>query len=810
MAVILCCPVHVTASVLSESSVILDNAADSVVQSYEEDASLRSVNTKHFHYGNGGYIAALYTDPVHYLDEDGQWQDIDNTLILNKPSLGDKLSAILGIKDDLLNVAYYENKANDFKVRLPQYLKSDAPVQVDYEGYSISFSPISALQLNSVAETEGASAATKKAALLLQAAQVEAEGDYSTGEELRKEAAVMLTDKVSSLSYTDVFANTTLEYEINGQKLKENIIIEKPTTKTSFSFELTFENLEPVEQDFGAVYFYAENQEDPCFVIQAPYMEDSGADDDLSMDIEVDVERTSTGCIYTITPNKEWLQSPDRVYPITIDPTLTTPLGSSVIQDNGVNQYNPTTNFMTVDRMYVGSHLASGTAYENRIYIRFPRITEIPTSAYIHRAKMYLNQHATTSYQSASNNQINVYDVGSNNWNTNTITWNSQKNYSLGARVDYQKVSSPSSDALDEFDITSLVRTWYKTTASNNGVVLRPNKVYTDKDNRVCYYSSDCSSSLSGKRPRVQVEYFVGEQTAGISNNMNYFLRSKYSDKYMSVSKNSLGNGSAVYQSDYTGDTNQRWRVLYVGGGVYRFISQQNPSLQLDVPNANDADGQNLQVHEESGYSAQLFRIISNGDGTYRIIAALASGTRVLDVEGPSQANGTPIQIWTWCSNVNQRWYFELVNFGCAWAFRNMPKGDPNCFGYALGVMYSPDLPYQSGNSVSVVAQKVETWVSNHGGEIRQIDGPTSSINNNEYRFCMRVASTDCHFWVQTDTGAWAEKNGTSNVLHLPVFVHPSLASWNLGMNPNYTNYYDSDTVYFATTKIKDWQEWSE
>ena len=41
---------------------------------------LREENVKHFRLADGSYVAAQYASVVHYLDEAGVWQDIDNTL----------------------------------------------------------------------------------------------------------------------------------------------------------------------------------------------------------------------------------------------------------------------------------------------------------------------------------------------------------------------------------------------------------------------------------------------------------------------------------------------------------------------------------------------------------------------------------------------------------------------------------------------------------------------------------------------------------------------------------------------------------
>ena len=45
-----------------------------------EVASLRTEDGKHFRLSDGSFLAVSYGTPVHFQDEDGQWQDIDNTL----------------------------------------------------------------------------------------------------------------------------------------------------------------------------------------------------------------------------------------------------------------------------------------------------------------------------------------------------------------------------------------------------------------------------------------------------------------------------------------------------------------------------------------------------------------------------------------------------------------------------------------------------------------------------------------------------------------------------------------------------------
>ncbi len=46
-----------------------------------ENPELRSENVKHFDLGRGCHQAVVYPEPVHYMDDDNSWKEIDNTLV---------------------------------------------------------------------------------------------------------------------------------------------------------------------------------------------------------------------------------------------------------------------------------------------------------------------------------------------------------------------------------------------------------------------------------------------------------------------------------------------------------------------------------------------------------------------------------------------------------------------------------------------------------------------------------------------------------------------------------------------------------
>ena len=56
------------------------------VYAVDEDVTLRNENTKYIRMSDGSYYVALYDTAVHYLNEDDEWVEIDNTLSQSEAS----------------------------------------------------------------------------------------------------------------------------------------------------------------------------------------------------------------------------------------------------------------------------------------------------------------------------------------------------------------------------------------------------------------------------------------------------------------------------------------------------------------------------------------------------------------------------------------------------------------------------------------------------------------------------------------------------------------------------------------------------
>lgn len=428
-----------------------------------EKIALREQSAKHFLLSDGSYTAVVYDGPVHY-KQGNTWIEIDNSLVsaslVGEPLTGTiKRDTELTIKEkqDLsqakksanqaYHTAYYENNANDFHVQIPQEINSYTPIVVSHGGHSLRFrfDNITNAKAKVVQPMDAAESARELQNQLAKTA------DSNLRVEMQNEYAAAVPKNRASVSYPSVKSSMDLNYYVCGQTLKEDILFHSLPSSESFSFDFTYTGLRAVLAEDQRVVFYDESGQS-VFVIAAPCMFDSG--EGYSSDILVSLEKTETGCRYTMTPNREWLEDTARVYPITLDPQVTTTQNASYIHDNGVQQSDPGTNYITADRIYVGS---APNSKQGRMYFKltqWPSATGLNAGT-ITSASLRLSYYPQASWQTAYQMTLDVYRVSSS-WDTSKITWNNQT--SIGGTLISSKYISDSrnkTSGYDAFDVTS-------------------------------------------------------------------------------------------------------------------------------------------------------------------------------------------------------------------------------------------------------------------------------------------------------------------------------------------------------------------
>ena len=141
---------------------------------------------------------------------------------------------------------------------------------------------------------------------------------------------------------------------------------------------------------------------------------------------------------------------------------------------------------------------------------------------------------------------------------------------------------------------------------------------------------------------------------------------------------------------------------------------------------------------------------------------------------------------------------------------------NPNCYSYVIGEYGKSYEPGEFSNtdmgmSVDSVAAAVAADMEALGRGCRTLKRYDSPIEDNEYRIAVRVHGPeqvwtmsglavlfDYHFMVQTDSGGWAEKQGSRGATRFYSTKNPAKISWD---SDGMEGYYDSEIIYLAITR---------
>lgn len=322
-----------------------------------EEHALREESVKHFRLRDGAYMLVEYETAVHYQTADGFWEEIDNTL----QKTGQQ----------------YVAQAGDMTRKFAASLDSGFLFETAYQGQSVSMSlarrssrdvvavapdvPAAeetvAPEETAVPETAGQPQEAEQAEADLPRAPAEAAAEtdapqQETAEELpllddaaytlvtsmaaarmENPGAKMRTfsklaekDKIqpqkirSSVAFDNVMDGVSLLYQNYGYNVKESIIIEKPQEQYAYSFVLNLQGLTPTLEADGSVLLRGADGE-PVYEIPAPYLADADGATSLE-DAAYKLERISGGYLLTVEADPEWMNAPERAYPVTLDPTI--------------------------------------------------------------------------------------------------------------------------------------------------------------------------------------------------------------------------------------------------------------------------------------------------------------------------------------------------------------------------------------------------------------------------------------------------------------------------------------------------------
>ena len=409
----------------------------------EEDESLRGRNIKHFKLSDGTSKAVVYSQPVHYKDTDGNWVDIDNALNLNDSQY---------------------STSNKSEIKFANKSGSNGLISIKDGDYKIDFTP---LNTNKVS--------------------VEIENPQKNNSRKFDDVKV-LRNLISKATYSNIYDGIDIEYILTGNNVKENIIVKSKQNDYTYSFELKLNKLTAKLSNNNIILSDSTTGEE-VYVIPTPYMYD--ANDVLSTDVEYSLTQNSKWkYTFTVTANSDWINASDRVFPVTIDPSIViyTDYDTFIMSDNADNS---TMNYMVI-----------GNFFDNDIpvFMKFNDIPNLPSGSVLLQAKvaMYI------SYIENPNNldmYIGVYKATQEWINNIDFTYQNASNY-------YESVPEHSLEITGlgtyEWDITSLYNQWINYTP-NYGICVKAVNLPQNENARVHISTLEQAPGLVP--PQIEISY---------------------------------------------------------------------------------------------------------------------------------------------------------------------------------------------------------------------------------------------------------------------------------------------------------------
>ena len=298
-----------------------------------EVEELREETVKHFRLEDGSYLAASYVEPVHYLDDDGNWQDIDNRLL----SSGSEFST------------------SDAKIKFAKKITGNETLFTLHDGNE----KITMGLVGAIKKTEGV-----------------VTSDHSTddNEETELGKLMNLENLTSRILYENILPGIDVEYIVHSLNVKENIIVKEKSDTYSYSFALKVNNLSASLNENGEIIFTNKNGE-AKYRIPAPLvMDDVGqiAPNDAAY---YTLTGESGKYTLTVTVDPEWMNSEDILFPVTVDPTIEDAGVTAVVEDVTVGQSEN-------DPYIVIASISSPT------YFKINELPELDNSSLITNAKI--------------------------------------------------------------------------------------------------------------------------------------------------------------------------------------------------------------------------------------------------------------------------------------------------------------------------------------------------------------------------------------------------------------------------------------
>lgn len=486
--------------VVSMTSLSLENlAADNVLQEensvekYEKeyeisrDNVIESENTENsttYDMGDGLRVTEFYAQDVRFQDEEGKLVDYDSSLV----EVNEEISSLGNILDSYA----YENKEGDMKHYFPEKLTEETPLLMEKGEQQIRFVPMEAiLPDEQVTEQTISENLTEEASVQFQIPDTE-----SVNLLMEKVENIYTEEELEPIktSYSSVDQNVSFEYTSLENGIKEEIILTSKPEKNEFSFLLEIPGMTIRENIVGGgMTIYADGK--IAAGIQEPYMDDATGEaysEAVTYSLETLDEEAGRYCI-TLTVDKAYLEEEERIYPVTIDPTIIWNSDSQMSEVYALSNY-PSYNYLEWD--VTSFYLGKGQQGVSRAFLMFGDLSKI-SKRYIKKATLTL----TEAGGSLAGKTIQAYRAAKW-WELDTLTWNNQPGTTGGV---VGSVTTQGGYGKTEMNLTSLFQNYADRTYTDYGLVLK-----NANESSSSYFTKffGMRHATANYRPKLTIEYY--------------------------------------------------------------------------------------------------------------------------------------------------------------------------------------------------------------------------------------------------------------------------------------------------------------
>lgn len=641
--------------------------------SVEKDDDPYTITVNH---EDGSKTTTVYAVPVKYTDQDGTTEFVDTSM---EPT---------GLLANVFQGYQYKNKANAFTAEFSN--NADKGIRFSVDGSQLEMKPMWEPDTKDVESAVTASGAVERSA-----------GKKAKAAKTAVTASMQKAadpDSEDAFVYENVFGpDTAVKYYNTNIGIKEDILLYKNIGTNRFAFEIDTNGDRPVlNPESGKIDVY--DKDDPETVIyrfgnlyaydsytpsamepestepeeseSTESMDSSQTEDSSSQleereelppevqagqfsdeidDTEPPFHHNNLDCYYeleelggskykvTVVVPEEWLNHPDVVYPVTINPPAEAVSSATNIDDTYAAQSSPNSNYYLSDRLRFGN-MNGGKVYT---YLRFITMPSLSNQAV---TKATLKLTLLNGVRTAHNVAAWRIDKA---WEGKSLTWNNRPTNAERTQDSYEHKNLISY----QIDVSSIVGRWYNNYV-NYGVLINYADSTINDYNGV--YSSD--SGQAGKLPQLTIEH---EPLESIPNGV-YYIRNQYSGKYIDIKDKSTASGANIHQWQFHGGTVQQWKITAVSGRWYTIRPQNAPGMAMDVGAASPNNGANIMQYTYNGWNNQQFGFVKNANGSYRIVTRITGGAGELSVNARSTANGANIHQYTYDKlYTNDHWFLE-------------------------------------------------------------------------------------------------------------------------------------------------------